>query len=186
MRLVLLRHAKSAWPDVPDHERPLARRGRRDAPAVGRWLLRAELLPSQVLCSTARRARETWQLAQEEAGLSVPVRFEDTVYRASAAGLLDLVRQTSPGVATLLVIGHDPAIPGLALMLAGTGAGAGESAEGTGPERPGALDLMMTKFPTAATAVLMFTGTWPELSQGRAQLTDFVTPRDIPSWRPGG
>ena len=66
-RLVLLRHAKSDWPDdVPDHERPLARRGRRDAPAAGRWLRKSGYVPDLVLCSTARRARETWQLAEEE------------------------------------------------------------------------------------------------------------------------
>ena len=58
-KLVLLRHAKSAWPDVPDHDRPLARRGQRDAPVIGRWLSDSGLLPDQVLCSTARRASET-------------------------------------------------------------------------------------------------------------------------------
>src|SRR5512132_2493363 len=55
-KLVLLRHAKSAWPDLPDHERPLAGRGRRDAPVMGRWLRTAGHVPDQVLCSTARRA----------------------------------------------------------------------------------------------------------------------------------
>jgi len=56
-RLMLLRHAKSAWPDLPDHERPLAKRGRRDAPAAGSWLREADLRPDRVLCSTARRTR---------------------------------------------------------------------------------------------------------------------------------
>src|SRR6266700_6314858 len=83
-KLVLLRHAKSAWPDVPDHERPLARRGRRDAPGAGAWLRRAGYLPDLVVCSTARRARETWQLAAAELGASPPVRFEPRVYQASA------------------------------------------------------------------------------------------------------
>ena len=68
-KLVVLRHAKSAWPDVPDHERPLARRSQRDAPVMGRWLRAAGHVPDQVLCSTARRARETWQLAQAGLGL---------------------------------------------------------------------------------------------------------------------
>jgi phosphohistidine phosphatase len=60
----VVRHAKSAWPDVPDHERPLAPRGRRDAPAMGRWLRAAGHVPGQVLYSTARRARETWKFTQ--------------------------------------------------------------------------------------------------------------------------
>ncbi len=63
-RLVLLRHAKSAWPDMPDHERPLARRGQRDAPVMGRWLRAVGLVPDLALCSSARRTRETRQLAQ--------------------------------------------------------------------------------------------------------------------------
>jgi phosphohistidine phosphatase len=91
-RLVLLRHAKSAWPDMPDHERPLARRGQRDAPVMGHWLRTAGLVPDLVLCSTARRARETWQLARSGLGTGPPVRFDDRLYEASAAALLDFIR----------------------------------------------------------------------------------------------
>ncbi|WP_230211275.1 SixA phosphatase family protein [Streptomyces kaniharaensis] len=65
--LIVLRHAKSAWPpDVPDWERPLGPRGRRDAPEAGRWLRRRGLVPDTVVCSPARRARETWELAGAE------------------------------------------------------------------------------------------------------------------------
>lgn len=176
-KLVLLRHAKSAWPDVPDQERPLARRGLRDAPAVGRWLRTAGYVPDLVLCSTARRAEQTWQLAATELQAQPPVRWEERVYRASAAGLLDLIRQAPPKTSTMLVVGHGPAIADLALMLA-------ESAEPAdapgGP--PGALDRIRAKFPTAAAAVLEFTGTWRLLAPGQAQLDPFVTPRDIASW----
>src|ERR1700735_1567796 len=90
-RLILLRHAKSAWPDdVPDHDRPLASRGRRDAPAAGRWLRKSGYVPDRVLCSTARRTRETWQLVEEELGAHPQTVFEDRVYGASSAELLDL------------------------------------------------------------------------------------------------
>ena len=109
--LVLLRHAKSAWPDVPDHERPLARRGQRDAPVMGRWLRAAEHVPDLVLCSTARRARETWQLAQTRLGATPPVSFDDGVYEGSAELLLDMIRRAPPPAKTLLIVGHDPAIP---------------------------------------------------------------------------
>src|SRR3984885_4023586 len=102
-QLILLRHAKSAWPDdVPDHERPLAPRGRRDAPAAGDWLHRSGYVPDRVLCSTARRARETWQLAEEKLGARPQTVFEDRVYGASSAELLDLARQTPAEVGTLL------------------------------------------------------------------------------------
>ena len=175
-KLVLVRHAKSAWPDLPDQERPLARRGLRDAPAVGRWLRTAGCVPDLVLCSTARRAEETWQLAATELQAQPPVRWDERVYQATAAGLLDLIRHAPPETGTMLVVGHDPAIAGVALMLAEAAA----PADGPGPP-PGALDRMRAKFPTAAVAVLDVTGTWRLLAPGRAQLSQFVTPRDIPS-----
>ena len=77
---MLLRHAKSAWPDVADHERPLARRGRKDAPVAGRWLRAAGLVPDRVVCSTAKRARQTWQLAAAELEASPAVSFDRQVY----------------------------------------------------------------------------------------------------------
>jgi phosphohistidine phosphatase len=171
-KLVLLRHAKSAWPDLPDHERPLAGRGRRDAPVMGRWLRAAGHLPDQVLCSTARRTRETWQLAQPELGAAPPVSFEDRVYEASAEQLLDLARHAPPPAETLLIIGHAPGIPELALVLAGAVAPAGGEGDAAG-------DRMRAKFPTAAVAVLELAGPWDQLAPGTARLTSFVTPRDV-------
>jgi len=173
-KLVLLRHAKSAWPDVRDHERPLARRGQRDAPAMGRWLRDGALLPDQVLCSTARRARETWQLAQTGLGTSPPVRFDDLVYQASAAQLLDLIRGASPAVRTLLVVGHDPGLPDLALMLA-----AGALSAQAEPASSVMAVRMRTRFPTAAVAVFEVTGNWAQLIPRSARPTHFVRPREL-------
>jgi len=177
--LVLLRHAKSAWPDVPDHERPLAGRGRRDAPVMGRWLRTAGHVPDRVLCSTARRARETWQLAQPALGASPPVSFEDQVYGASPAQLLELVRQAPRAAKTLLVVGHDPGIPELAFMLAG------DAAPGSGAVPRATVDRMKAKFPTAAVAVLELTGNWDQLAPDGARLTGFVTPREVSDDGPG-
>lgn len=178
--LVLLRHAKSAWPDVPDHERPLAGRGQRDAPVMGRWLHTAGHVPDQVLCSTARRARETWELAQPALGASPPVSFEDRVYGASAPELLDLIHRAPRTAKTLLIVGHDPGIPELALMLAGAAA----PTLGTVPRST--VDRMKTKFPTAAIAVLELTGNWSQLGPGEARLTGFVTPREVRAGGPDG
>lgn len=184
-KLVLLRHAKSAWPDVPDHERPLARRGQRDAPAMGRWLRAAGFLPDQVVCSTARRARETWQLVQSGFGVTPPVAFDDGVYEASAARLLELIRRAPPAARTLLVVGHDPAVPELALSLAAT-APAAHAGAVSGAAPSAMLDRIRAKFPTAAIAVLEFTGTWNQLAPGSSRLTRFVIPRDLTSpERPG-
>jgi phosphohistidine phosphatase len=176
-RLIVLRHAKSAWPEgVPDHDRPLAPRGRRDAPAAGRWLRKSGLVPDRVICSTAERARETWQLAEEKLGARPETVFDERVYGATSAGLLDLARHTPAAVRTLLIVGHDPAMHELTLDLAD----AQPRDEGSD-----ALDRVQIKFPTAAIAVLEFTGTWPKLGPGQARLADFVVPGDFRS-RSGG
>ncbi|MFF8669342.1 SixA phosphatase family protein [Streptomyces sp. NPDC015242] len=165
-RLVVLRHAKSAWPvDVADHERPLAPRGRRDAPAAGRALAAADCLPDLALCSTAVRARRTWELASAEWGTPPPVRHDRRLYAAGPAGLLTVVRETPAEVETLLLIGHNPGLEELVLALAGDGL-------------DDTLERVRTKFPTAAIAVLSWRGTaWRDLAPGAALLTSVTVPR---------
>jgi phosphohistidine phosphatase len=177
-KLMLLRHAKSAWSDVSDHDRPLARRGERDAPAMGCWLRDAGLLPDRVLCSTARRARETWHLTRAGLGTSPPVSFDGRVYQASADLLLDLIHRTSPATRTLLVVGHDSAVPELALMLAAAVPSARADA-GSGTALSVMVDRMRAKFPTAAVAVFEFTGNWDQVTPGSARLTCFMPPREL-------
>ncbi|MFJ3234146.1 SixA phosphatase family protein [Streptomyces sp. NPDC086787] len=168
-RLVVLRHAKSAWPDgVPDHERPLAARGRRDAPAAGAALVETDCLPDLVLCSTAVRARRTWALASAEWGTPPPVRHDPRLYAADAQELLDVVREVPPEVETLLLVGHNPGLEQLVLALAGG-------------DLDDALDAVRTKFPTSAIAVLAWHGTgWPTLGPGAALLTSMTVPRGKP------
>ena len=177
-RLVLVRHAKAAGPAVPDHDRPLARRGRRDAPAVGRWLRDAHCVPDQVLCSTARRARETWQLAAVALEATVSVIFDHGIYDASPAELIGIIRGAPSAAWTVVVVGHDPAVRVLALVLAGpvTDAVGGPAGGALGPD---VLDRMGAKFPTAAIAVLDVSGSWSALGPGRARLTGFVTPGEM-------
>jgi len=182
--LVLFRHAKSAWPDVADHDRPLARRGIRAAPVMGRWLREAGFLPGQVLCSTARRAQETWQFAQVGLAATPPVTFDARIYEAAATDLLAVIREVPPATGTLLLIGHNPAIENLALLLATAPGGAAGPAPGGAA--PGDLEQMRSKFPTGAIAVLEFHGTWPGLAPGGARLTAFVTPRDLGSGHDDG
>ena len=177
--LVLFRHAKSAWPDVPDHERPLAGRGIRAAPVMGRWLRDEGLVPDLVLCSTARRARETWQHAQAGLAATPPVSFEGKIYGEDSRELLALIRDVPPATGTLLLIGHNPAIEDLALMLTAPGPAPGPA--GPGAASAGALERMRAKFPTAAIAVLRPAGAWPGLAEGRAVLTAFITPHDLPA-----
>ena len=165
-RLVVLRHAKSAWPQsVPDHERPLAPRGRRDAPEAGRVLAEADLLPDLALCSTAVRARQTWESASAQWGTPPPVRLTSELYGADAADLLAVVRETPPEVVTLLLVGHNPGLEELVLGLAGDGL-------------DDALDEVRVKFPTSAIAVLAWHGvSWRALDPGTALLMSVMVPR---------
>ena len=134
-RLILLRHAKSDWPDVPDQERPLAKRGRRDAPVVGRWLRRHGYQPDTVICSIARRTQQTWELVAPELGGSPSVTFEPRAYAASAQTLLYLVRELPGTSRAALLIGHNPAIEELATHLA-EAPGAPGRAPVAGPKVP--------------------------------------------------
>ncbi|MGW5633734.1 SixA phosphatase family protein [Streptomyces sp. NPDC003832] len=165
-RLVVLRHAKSAWPEgVADHRRPLAPRGLRDAPAAGRALAESDLLPDLALCSTAVRARRTWELASAEWGTPPPVRYVPQLYAAEVADLLDAVHATPAEVETLLLVGHNPGLEELVTELAGD-------------SLDDALDAVRVKFPTSAVAVLAWRGpSWSALAPGTALLTWFAVPR---------
>jgi len=158
---MLLRHAKSDWPDVPDRERPLAKRGRRDAPVIGRWLHDRGYLPDVVVCSIARRTRQTWDLVAPEVGGSPSVTFEPRAYEASALTLLYLVRELPGACRTALLIGHNPAMAELANSLA---------------ESPDSTPL---RFPTAAVAVVEVPGDWTDVAPGHARLLDYTTPADL-------
>jgi phosphohistidine phosphatase len=165
-RLILLRHAKSDWPDVPDRDRPLAKRGRRDAPRMGRWLHEHGYQPDVVICSNARRTRQTWDLVAPEVGGSPAVRFEPRAYAASAMTLLYLARELPSRYQTALLIAHNPGLSELASSLAAP------PAADNGP-RPG------ISLPTAAVAVLEFPGDWPSLTPGDARLISLTTPADL-------
>src|ERR1700731_911783 len=111
-RLLLLRHAKSSWaePGASDHERPLNRRGQEAAPRIGAYLARHGLIPDRVLCSTARRTRETWELVAAEAPAAPPAAFDERIYDASPRTLLDVFRHAEPEAKSLLVVGHNPGL----------------------------------------------------------------------------
>jgi phosphohistidine phosphatase len=166
--LLLLRHAKSSWADpvVPDHERPLAPRGARAAERVAEHLADESIHPALVLCSTARRARETLDALRPVLGESADVRLESDLYGADAGELLERLRAVDPEVASVMVIGHNPGLEDLALELAGSGDEA-------------ALAQLRTKFPTGALATLELPSGWVELGPGGAALTGLVVPRHL-------
>jgi phosphohistidine phosphatase len=162
--LQLLRHAKSSWEDraLPDFERPLAPRGVRDAKRIGKHLRGLEVAPELVLCSSAARARETFELVRS-ALAGVPVQLEDGLYGASSEALLARLRAVPDAVGCVLLVGHNPGLQELALALA---------ARGTDLER------VEAKFATAALATLAVPP-WSELGWSYAELLAYVVPKQL-------
>jgi phosphohistidine phosphatase len=165
-RLYLLRHAKSSWgdPGLDDRDRPLTGRGRRAAKAIARYLREQDIAPELVLCSPARRARETLERL-EPALEGRAVRVEPGLYGASSGELLEHLRGVGDAVGSVMLIGHNPGLQRLALELA----------------RPApALHELGAKYPTAGLATLVLQGpTWRDLDRGTAELAGFVRPRDL-------
>jgi phosphohistidine phosphatase len=166
-RLHLLRHAKSSWDDgaLADFDRPLAPRGIDACARIAAHMRAEDIAPELVLCSPAKRAKETLVGLGDAIG-DARVSFEKDIYEATEADLLGVLHPTDPSVASVLLIGHNPSIQRLALLL-------GEESE--------LLDSLRAKYPTAALATLAFDREWSELHLGGATLEAFVRPRELPS-----
>jgi phosphohistidine phosphatase len=167
--LTLVRHAKAEQVQgKPDHDRDLAQRGRRDANAVGEWLSDPShaLVHDLALCSTSERTRQTLDGICAGGAAVQDTRFDLRIYDASAAHLLDLLREVPDTVNAVMVIGHAPGIPVLATALAHNDSGSGE-----------VMDRISNGFPTSALAVLGFDGSWSALAPETAYLRDFAVPR---------
>ena len=163
--LHLLRHAKSSVDEGEDHARPLSSRGREAARRVG------ERLPALgridlVLCSPARRTRETAELALAGLKPQPRLRCEDGLYLAASGTLLRRLRQLDESDGAVMVIGHNPGLHELALALA-----AGDS--------PSYRALSAGKFPTGARASFALDAAWAGLGRERCTLIDYATPKSL-------
>jgi len=168
-RVILLRHAKSSWddPSLIDQDRPLARRGRKDAPRMGKFLRRAGLIPDAVLCSSARRARDTWSLVAEKLDQAPEPAIEEGLLMAAPRRLLARLRRLDDAFETVLMVGHNPGLEALAAGLAGSG-------------KTGLLATLKTKFPTATVAVIdLPVDHWKDVAFGMGELVAFVRPGDL-------
>jgi len=160
-RILLLRHAKSSWDDpaLSDHDRPLAPRGLRGATAIAGYLRTGDLKVELVLCSSARRARETLERLGDALG-DAEISLEEELYGASDDELLDRLRRVPPEVEGVALIGHNPGLHDLAVALTRAG-------------------RKLERYPTGALAALEFEGTWSDLDSGRTRLVSFVKPKDL-------
>lgn len=168
---MLLRHAKADWPPgIMDHERPLvAGRGRLASTLVGEYMAREGLVPDLALVSSARRVRETWDLVASAFEAPIAWREEPRIYEASIAALLSIVLSAPADIQTLLLVGHNPGVHGLALTLIGQADGKGAA-------------LLSQKYPTGGLAVIDFdVDRWDQLRPASGRLERFETPRTVVS-----
>ena len=169
LTLSLLRHAKSSWknPSLPDREQPLNTRGIADAPMMGRAMTERGIDPELVLCSSARRTVDTLGLVLPELKVEPKVVYEDALYHASPAEILQMLRAIQPGSRRVMMVGHNPEIQRLALDLIGTG-----------PKH--LRDRLQEKYPTTGLVVINFTaGLWSSVDINSGSLNLFLAPRDL-------
>lgn len=165
--LLILRHAKSDWASdaASDFERPLAKRGKKDAPRVGSWLYREGIVPDRIISSPAQRARDTALKVCKALDLKQKqIIWDEAVYEADVPALLGVLARVSSAHATVMLIGHNPGLEELIRYLAGD-----DVAE---PEDGKLL-------PTAAFARLEMPDDWTRLEPGCASLLRIVRPRQL-------
>lgn len=169
LSLTLLRHAKSSWDDPVerDFDRPLNGRGRRAAARIGRYLRDEGLAYDRVVASPALRVRQTLEGVEDGLGHALDPFFDQRIYMAAAATLLELAQMHGVGAKRLLLVGHNPGLEDLVFLLT--------------PKDGSPLRAEVeVKYPTATLAELAFDGDdWGALAAATARLTRFVRPRDL-------
>jgi phosphohistidine phosphatase len=169
LTLSLLRHAKSSWKDasLPDRERPLNGRGKAEAPAMGKAMSKHGLEPELVLCSSARRTRDTLDLVLPQLKVEPKVVYEDGLYHGAPAEMLAILQSVPPAVSRVLLVGHNPELQTFALDLIGSG-----------PKH--LKDKLQSKLPTAGLVVVRFlAGPWKKLAVNSGTLELFLTPKEV-------
>lgn len=162
LQLLLIRHAKSDWgnPALPDHERPLNARGRRDAPRMGAWIAAQGLVPGEVLCSDAARTRETLDLMLPAWAMPPQVEHRRELYHATPEAMLAVLEEAE--AESVALVGHNPGIGDLAARLA----------------RHAPDHHRWGDYPTCAVAAFRFeAGSWPEIRRG--EVLAFAIPADL-------
>lgn len=168
-RLFLLRHAKSSWddPSLTDFERPLNGRGRAAAKLMGAHMAENAHAPDLIICSSARRALETLGRILPFLAGEREIKITRSLYSADTAGdLLAEIATVGPNTGSILLIGHNPMMEDLAMLLAGS-------------DSSGQLPILEEKYPTCGLAVLDHGRAWKSLGKGDADLSAFTVPREL-------
>lgn len=165
--IILLRHGKSSWsdPTLADLDRPLAPRGERASRRIAKYIRQKKIRPALVLYSPSLRTRQTLEAIESSLGKRSVVELEPQLYAASEGELLRRLQALPESVDSVMLIGHNPGLHDVAVVLASAGA---------------ELERLKAKFPTAALATLALPNTtWSELSQADAVLAAYVVPKQL-------
>lgn len=165
--LMLLRHAKAVPADgqIRDQDRPLAPRGQKDAPKIGAYMGKHELVPDRALVSPSARTRETWALLAP--ALKLRPEYDERIYNASPQDILDLIQEQGTDAPTLLIVGHNPSLNHVAVGLIATG-------------DMDARERLLENLPTSGLVTIAFPfDDWRKLHGQAGRLTHFVTPKLI-------
>jgi phosphohistidine phosphatase len=158
--LFVLRHAKSSWEnaDLSDFERPLNKRGLEAAPLMGEVMKKNQFQPETILSSPAKRARQTAEIINEKAGINGEIKYEERIYEASPARLLEVISEQNDEIGSLMIVGHNPGLEGLVRFT-------------TGQSEP---------MPTAALAVIDLEITkWNEIDSSNGTLRTLIRPKEV-------
>ncbi len=167
--IYIFRHAKSSWdnPDLADFDRPLSLRGQRAGVLMRDYIQFADMEPDLVLCSSSVRTRQTLDAILPAIGAQAELKYDRRLYNGGAQALLNRLRRLPEEVASVMVIGHNPALQALATRLAGSG-------------DPEALIRLDEKFPTAALATLVVQQEhWQDVAAGNCEMHSLVVPREL-------
>jgi phosphohistidine phosphatase len=166
-RLLLFRHAKAQRPEpgVEDRARVLIERGRKDCAKIGAYMASNGLVPDRVLISPSARTQETWKFTATAFSSTPTAVTAEQLYEATPRAVIALIQETPTEAHTLLVIGHNPELHELALMLVASG-----DADARG--------LLQDKLPTAGLVIMDFAfDDWRKLHRQSGRLERLVTPK---------
>lgn len=159
-KLLLLRHAKSSWADasLPDFERPLNERGLRAAPLIGKFMRKQKIQPDLIICSPAKRTRETIALVLEAAGIAPETRYDERIYEATTSRLMEIIAEIEDDKREVMLVGHNPGFENLLERLTGR----------------------RERMPTAALAmVILDAENWSEAVAKGGYLEEFVKAKEL-------
>jgi phosphohistidine phosphatase len=171
-QLLLLRHAKSSWDerDTPDHGRPLNRRGQQAAAAMRTAMEGLGLAPDVILVSTSRRTLQTLEALEPWADTPLVDRL-DSLYLAPAPTILKAIQDVGAMARSVMVVGHNPGLHELAMLLVGAQAASFDNAD---------IRRLAAGFPSCALAEFTVTVPWQTLDEGGGRLVRFLCPHDLP------